>query len=79
MQFKDFLLANFPLNENSADDYVGRLNGILERKIYNGEKGITPSLKAAVEREFPKSKDHYLLTLKRYIKFQKIIDNQNMH
>lgn len=75
MQFKEFLLSHYPLNEGSADDYVGRINGILEKGLYNGEKEMPPLLKATVEREFPRSKNHYVLTLKRYIDYQNKLES----
>ncbi|MBN3547977.1 hypothetical protein [Fictibacillus barbaricus] len=70
MEFKDFLIKEYRISEKSARDYVGRLNGIIARGIYQGEKGITPSMNAAIKREFPNSKGHYLLTLERFIDFQ---------
>lgn len=70
MEFKDFLVKEYQLGEKSARDYVGRLNGLVERGIYKGERKITPSLKMAIEREFPNSKNHYRLALERYIEFR---------
>lgn len=70
MEFKDFLMKKYRIGEKSARDYVGRFNGIVARGIYKGENEITPSMKVTVEREFPNSKMHYLLTLERYIEFQ---------
>lgn len=70
MEFKDFLMKEYLLGKKSAEDYVSRLNGILARGIYNEENELTHEMKVAVEREFPNSKTHYLLTLKRYIKFK---------
>jgi LysM repeat protein len=69
-EFKDFLMKKYRISESSARDYVGRFNGILARGIYKGENEITPRMEAAVEKEYPNSKEHYLLTLKRYIEFK---------
>jgi len=71
MNFKEFLKQEYHISEISATDYVGRFNGIVNSGIYNGENKITPSLREAVEKEFPNSINHYILTLKRYIEFQK--------
>ncbi|WP_336881506.1 hypothetical protein [Priestia koreensis] len=71
MEFRDFLIKEYGLRESSAKDYVGRLNGIINKGIYKGEDEVTSVLKNVIEREFPKSKNHYLLTLERYITFQK--------
>lgn len=73
MEFKDFLMKEYRIGEKSARDYVGRFNGIVARGIYKGENEITPSIKVVIEREFPNSKVHYLLTLERYIEFQQKI------
>lgn len=77
MKFKDFLMQEYGISENSAKDYVGRFNGIvnkgLYKGLYKGESMITPILKAA-EKEFPNSKNHYILALERYIDFQKKIN-----
>ncbi|SFE90669.1 hypothetical protein SAMN05428981_11011 [Bacillus sp. OV194] len=70
MEFKDFLIKEYRIGEKSARDYVGRFNGIVARGIYKGENEITPCMKVAIEREFPNSKGHYLLTLERFIEFQ---------
>ncbi|WP_335695504.1 vWA domain-containing protein [Sporosarcina ureae] len=70
MQFKEFLKNNYNLSEKSACDYVSRMNGILDRNIFNGEKQITPIMEHSIEREFKKSKGHYMLALKRYIEFE---------
>lgn len=70
MDFKEFLMREYLLGKKSAEDYVFRLNGILARGIYNGESKLTVNIKLGIEREFPNSKAHYLLTLERYIEFQ---------
>lgn len=70
-RFKDFLTQEYHLSESSAKDYVGRYKGIIKRGTYNGNSQMTPTLKAAIEKEFPKSKNHYVLTLERYIEFKK--------
>lgn len=70
-EFKVFLKQEYRISENSAKDYVGRFNGIVKRGIYKGESEMTYTLKAAIEREFPNSKNNYLLALERYIKFQR--------
>lgn len=72
MEFKQFLMNEYSLNEKSANDYVGRINGVLEKGIYRGEFQITPSLEMAIEKHYAKSKGHYLLALKRYIKFKEM-------
>lgn len=71
MEFKEFLIRIYGISESSAEDYVGRYNGIVSKSIYKGENEITPALKEAIEKEFPKSKNHYCLALERYIEFQK--------
>lgn len=71
MEFKDFLIREYQLSEKSARDYEGRLNGLINRGIYKGETQITPSLRATIAKEFAKSEGHYILTLERYIYFQK--------
>ena len=63
MEFKDFLMKKYRIGEKSARDYVGRFNGIVARGIYKGENEITPSMKVAVEREFPNSKSITFLPL----------------
>lgn len=75
MEFKDFLMREYRISEGSAEDYVGRLNGILKRGIYKGENELTPNLKAAIVREYPKSKNNYLLALERYICFENKCQN----
>lgn len=70
-RFKDFLIREYSLSEKSAKDYIGRFNGITNRQLYNGESQLTPALKTTIEKEFPKSTNHYFLTLKRYMAFQK--------
>ena len=72
MEFNDFLMKEYKIGDKSAQDYVGRFNGILARGIYNGENEFTPNVKVAIEREFSNSKAHYLLTLERYIKFKEM-------
>lgn len=74
MSFKDFLMQEYGISESSAKDYVGRFNGIVNKGLYKGESMITPILKAAIEKEFPNSKNHYILALERYIDFQKKIN-----
>lgn len=68
MKFEDFLRQRYHLGEKSVKDYVGRWNSILNKGIYNGETKLTPSLIAAVDREYPDD-SHYCLTLKRYIEY----------
>ena len=70
-RYKDFLIQEYHLSESSAKDYVGRYKGIINRGTYNGDSLMTPTLKAAIEKEFPNSKKHYVLNLERYIEFQK--------
>lgn len=70
-EFEDFLRLEYGLSENTALDYKGRIRGIVKRGLYNGEQQMTPGLEAAIEKEFPKSKYHYVLAVKRYIEFQK--------
>ena len=62
-------MQEYNISESSAKDYVDRFNGILNRGLYKGEEIITNTLKEAIEKEFPNSKNHYLLALERYIKF----------
>jgi hypothetical protein len=64
-------MQKYHLSETSAEDYVGRFNGIVNRGIYKGENEMTTTLETAIEKEFPKSRNHYILALKRYIIFQK--------
>ncbi|MFD2214972.1 hypothetical protein [Metabacillus endolithicus] len=71
MKFKEFLMQEYNIGEGSAEDYVGRFNGIVNRGLYKGENEVTPMLKAAIEKEFPKSKNHYLLALQRYFEYKK--------
>lgn len=71
MKFKDFLMQEYRISEKSAEDYVGRFNGIVNRGLYKGENEMTPTLKEAVEKEYPNSKNNYILALERYIDFQK--------
>lgn len=70
MQFQEFLRTTYNLSEKSAGNYVSRMNGILDRNIFNGEKQITPIMEHSIEKEFSKSKGHYILALKRYIEFE---------
>ncbi|MFC7372599.1 hypothetical protein ACFQPF_13055 [Fictibacillus iocasae] len=70
MNFKDFLMKEYKIGEKSAEDYVGRLNGMEAKGIYRGEKTVSYSMKAAIEREYPKSKHHYLLTMDRYMRYK---------
>ncbi|QGG53141.1 hypothetical protein [Lysinibacillus pakistanensis] len=74
MEFKDYLMQEYNISESSAKDYVGRFNGIINRGLYNGEDKMTNTLKEAIEKEFPNSKNHYFLTLERYIKYKKRIN-----
>lgn len=67
--FKEFLIKEYRIKESSAEDYIGRFNGIVNRGLYNGEDEMSPALKASIEREFPKSKQHYVLALERYMAF----------
>lgn len=71
MDFKGFLMQEYKLSEKSARDYVTRFNGIVERRIYKGEAFITPSMEAAINKKFEKSRGHYILSLKRYTAFQR--------
>lgn len=75
MDFEQFLMKEYQLGESSAKDYVGRLNGILDKGIYNGESSITTSIEAAIEAEYPHSKNHYKLALKRYLAYRDKIMN----
>lgn len=68
---KDYLIQEYHLSENSAKDYVSRYKGIIKSGTYKGDSLMTPTLKAAIEKEFPNSKNHYVLTLERYIEFEK--------
>lgn len=70
MEFKEFLMLEYKIGEKSARDYVTRFNGIVDRGIYKGEFQVTPSMEEAIEKEFEKSKGHYILALKRYIEFK---------
>ncbi|HWL13108.1 MAG TPA: DUF1643 domain-containing protein [Ureibacillus sp.] len=68
--FKEFLIQEYTLGEKSAEDYVGRLKGIINKGLYNNED-FTPALKASIRENYPNSKNHYVLALERYIEFQK--------
>ena len=68
MKFEDFLKQKYHLGEKSVKDYVGRWNSILNKGLYKGETVLTPSLIAAVDKEY-RDDSHYRLTLKRYIEF----------
>ncbi|MFL0365222.1 hypothetical protein ACH0BF_19650 [Pseudobacillus sp. 179-B 2D1 NHS] len=70
MTYKDYLMKKYRISESSAKDYEGRLNGLVNRGIYKGENEMTVSLTAAIEKEYPNSKNHYILAIKRYIDFQ---------
>jgi hypothetical protein len=48
-EFKEYLLKEYNMRETSANQYVGRLKGIRNRGLYNGESTLTPSLLAALE------------------------------
>lgn len=69
-RFIKFLRNEYSLGESSAKDAVGRINGMLNRGIYNGENVFSPKMEAAIIREYPKSKVDYILALKRFISFQ---------
>jgi len=69
MEFEDYLRKKYHLGDKSVKDYIGRWNGILNKGLYTGETELTPSLIAAVDKEYPDD-SHYRLTLKRYIEFQ---------
>lgn len=74
MNFKDFLINEYQLSESSAQDYVGRFNGIVDTGIYKKEDDgdeMTSSLRNAIEKEFPNSKNHYILALERYFDYRK--------
>lgn len=71
MEYNDFLMKKYKIGVKSARDYVGRFNGIVEKGIYNGESVITQGMRIHIEKEFPNSKNHYRLTLERYIEFNK--------
>jgi len=75
MEFNDYLMQEYRLSAKSASDYVGRFNGIVAKGIYNGESHITPSIEAAIEKEYGKSKGHYILTLKRFLHFKRNFSN----
>ena len=75
MNFEQFLMTEYQLGESSAKDYVGQLDGILKKGIYNGENIMTPSIEAAIEEEYPNSKKHYKLILNRYFAFRDMIMN----
>lgn len=64
-------MQEYELGEKSTRDYITRFNGIVDRGIYKGESQLTASMEVAIEKEFEKSKGHYILALKRYIEFQK--------
>lgn len=51
-------------------DYVGRFNGIVEKGIYKGETILTPRLRKEIEKEFPNSKNHYILACERYVEYK---------
>lgn len=70
-KFKKFLRKEYDLSESSAGDYIGRFKGIVKRGLYNGEQQMTPSLRETIEKEYPKSRNNYVLALERYIDFQK--------
>lgn len=71
MEFKEFLIKEYQLGNKSAEDYVSRFNGMVNRGIYNGENEVTSPMRTTIETEFSNSKNHYLLTLERYIEFKK--------
>ncbi|MBO1912330.1 hypothetical protein [Sporosarcina sp. 6E9] len=68
--FKEYLLKEYKMGETSANQYVGRLKGIINRGLYNGECTLTPSLLAALKREYSEnSMKNYKPTIERYIKY----------
>lgn len=69
MGFGDFLRKNYPVGDKSVKDYLGRLNGILSKGIYNGETELSPSLIESVDKAY-RGDAHYRTTLERYIAFQ---------
>lgn len=71
MDFKEFIMKEYNIGEESANQYVHRLNGIIEKGIYKGESSITPSMLAALEKEYkPNSLKNYKPTIERYIAFK---------
>jgi hypothetical protein len=75
MDFEQFLIKEYKIEESSAKDYVGRLNGIFKKGLYNGESDFTPGIESAIEEEYPSSKYRYKLALKRYMAFRDKIIN----
>lgn len=75
MNFEHFLIEEYRLGVNSAKDYVGRLNGIINKGIYNGENHITPSMEVAIELEYPNFKNPYKLALRLYMEYRDKILN----
>lgn len=72
--FKEYLLKEYKMGETSANQYVGRLKGIINRGLYNGESTLTPSLLAALKREYSEnSMKNYKPTIERYIDLLKKI------
>lgn len=70
MEFKEFLMKEYLISKKSAQDYVGRFNGIIAKGLYKGESEISTQMKETIEDAFPDSKAHYVLALERYIEFQ---------
>ena len=72
MNFKEFLMKEYKIAEDSAKQYEHRLNGIIDRGIYTGESSITPSMLAALKREYKENSiKNYKLTIERYIIFKR--------
>lgn len=68
--FKEYLLKEYKMGETSANQYVGRLKGILKRGLYNGERTLTPGILAALEEEYSENSiKNYKPTIERYIDF----------
>lgn len=77
VDFEQFLIRDYQLEESSAKDYVGRLNGIFKKGLYNGENEITPGIENAIEEEYPISNNDYKLALKRYMAFRNKMMNES--
>jgi hypothetical protein len=75
VNFEQFLIQEYKIGESSARYYIERFKGLVNKGIYNGETDITPSIEVAIEREFPSSRGHYILALKRYMAFRDKIMN----
>lgn len=68
--FMEFMMQEYRISEGSAKDYVGRFKGIVNKGIYEGDNRMAPTLREAIRKEFPNSKNHYLLALERYFEFR---------